>query len=589
MADLRQYQRTSIENSELRETIEQVRLAQQVRAAQAAWDAVTGAASQPPSRPNSTDHPRPNSLDTEPPQGPERSEGGVSPVQRVAPAMAEVDLSGEEVAAMDVFDVGNTRSAVIYDLVDHPNFQLLSVTVICLNMYTLALETNAVGSPPWWWIVSDSVFLLFYTVEIFFRLRQRGPVFLFMDGKTRAWQWFDMLLLGAGYLDLAASCISLTGIKEGPPSGVSLVWLLHMTTLLRILRIFRMHRKLHQCVEQLVSVFRLFALILAIIFMACFVLALILTQGIGQPYVFGGEDVLVPEQVQELFSSTTTAMFTLFRLTTLDDWRSVADPLISWHPLWACFFYIFIALVPWTMLSLLTAVASETMISATATKKTDSEQQHKRGKRFVAFLMEEFNEADIDSSGLLNKEEFMMLMDKETVKQEMNLNGMNPDELEKTWDTFDVDGSGELSVDEVVFGFAMLQERLASKHVAHISYAMKRLKLEIDGALTSMDEHINEQSLRQEKFLERIFAMEEHSRQLCRNFEWQPGGPGSKGKQLRNSRATLEGLPNLVEEPERAQLGPRGGSGSGGVAGVAGVLKQSLSRSFSRSGSRSFQ
>jgi len=556
MADLRHFHRSSIDGVGLREQLDQVRLAQQVRAAQAAWDAVTGTVVGPLPRQGSSQ------------SSPERTERSTPRGPAGRDNMAEVDLSPAEAAAMDVVDLPNNRAPVLWDLIDLPGFQLLVVLVVVANMYVLALETDdANPTTRWLWPLLDGLFLMFYATEFTFRILQRGPSFLLVDGRSRMWIWFDLLLVLLGLADFIASCIQAATGRE--TTGVSMVWMLHMTLLLRIFRIFRMHRKLQQCVEQLGSMYRIFAWILAIIFMSCFVLAVILTQVIGEPSLFGDNEMPIPEAVQELFSSTAIALFTLFKLITLDDWVNVANPLIEWNPLWSSFVYAFIVIMPWTMLSLLTAVASETMISATTNKRSAESIQERRGKRFVNFLIQEFKAADVDDNDCLNKEEFMTLMNKETVQSEMSLSGMTVDDLEKTWDTFDVDGSGELSVEELVHGFALLQEMLASKHVAGISYAMKRLNVDIEATLDEMEAHVGEQAGMQEQHLQRFLALEQRSRETCRAFEWKPN------HKLRNARASLETMPGLAEETDK-------GAGLGVASFAAAAFKKSLSRSLSR-------
>jgi len=552
MSDLRHFHRSSIDGMGIREQLDQVRLAQQVRAAQAAWDAVTGTVVNPVPRQGSSQS-SPERTERSTPRGPRDN-------------MADVDLSPAEAAAMDVVDLPIHRAPVLWDLIDLPGSQLLVVAVVIANMYVLALETDDdARTTRWVWPILDGLFLLFYTLEFAFRVLQRGPAFLLLDGRSRIWIWFDLFLLVLGVADLAASFFQASTGRE--TTGVGILWLLHMSVLLRIFRIFRMHRKLQQCVEQLGGMYRIFAWILAIIFMTCFVLAVILTQVIGEPSLFGDREMPVPEDVQELFSNTNIALFTLFKLITLDDWVNVANPLIEWNQLWSIFVYAFIVIMPWTMLSLLTAVASETMISATNNQRATESIQERRGKRFVNFLIQEFKAADVDDNDCLNKEEFITLMNKETVQMEMSLSGMTVDDLEKTWDTFDVDGSGELSVEELVHGFALLQEMLASKHVAGISYAMKRLNVDIEVTLDEMEAHVGEHAGMQERNLQRILALEQRSRETCRAFEWKPNN------KLRQARASVEQMPGLAEETDK---------GLGVASFSAAALKKSLSRSFSR-------
>mmetsp|Transcript_69435 Transcript_69435/g.123217 ORF Transcript_69435/g.123217 Transcript_69435/m.123217 type:complete len:160 (-) Transcript_69435:57-536(-) len=73
----------------------------------------------------------------------------------------------------------------------------------------------------------------------------------------------------------------------------------------------------------------------------------------------------------------------------------------------------------------------------------------------------------------------MDLMTQEHFRHEMKNHGLSLEERDvgKTWDTFDVDESGELTIEELVYGFSYLQEGLATKHVASIGYGVKRFQI----------------------------------------------------------------------------------------------------------------
>merc|ERR1712232_1321762 len=119
------------------------------------------------------------------------------------------------------------------------------------------------------------------------------------------------------------------------------------------------------------------------------------------------------------FSDIPTSPFTLFQLTTADDWARIALPVVAIHPLWRVFFIFFITFMSWTMLSLLTAVASETMISASSVKRHEQVlvEELKR-QSFTTFLCGEFVRADGDCNGVLDKQEFVDLMLQPILKQE---------------------------------------------------------------------------------------------------------------------------------------------------------------------------
>merc|ERR1719277_1327484 len=142
------------------------------------------------------------------------------------------------------------------------------------------------------------------------------------------------------------------------------------------------------------------------------------------------------------------------------------------------------------MLSLLTAVASETMLTDSTGKKNEETilaEVQRQG--FTTFICGEFIRADADSNGLLDKDEFISLMSQPSMIVEMQAQGVDLKvrDLSSTWDTFDVDDSGELTIDELVDGFSYLMEDLGTKHVATVQYALKRFHRKMEVKCTDAD------------------------------------------------------------------------------------------------------
>jgi len=67
---------------------------------------------------------------------------------------------------------------------------------------------------------------------------------------------------------------------------------------------------------------------------------------------------------QKHFRDIPTTMFSLFQVTTLDNWIDIAQPAIELDSRWQGFFVVFICIASWTMISILTAVASENVVES---------------------------------------------------------------------------------------------------------------------------------------------------------------------------------------------------------------------------------
>merc|ERR1712224_188016 len=107
----------------------------------------------------------------------------------------------------------------------------------------------------------------------------------------------------------------------------------------------------------------------------------------------------------------------------------------------------------------------------------EAEEAEKNRKKFITFLHDTFLDADADGNGVLDQEEFIALMGKTSVHKEMTRLGIEftPEWLHGVWEMLDIDGSGELKINDFVVGFSYLQEHLATKHLVSMEYSLKRI------------------------------------------------------------------------------------------------------------------
>merc|ERR1712039_397038 len=128
-------------------------------------------------------------------------------------------------------------------------------------------------------------------------------------------------------------------------------------------------------------------------------------------------------------------------------------------------------------------------IEATSDKKEkEVQEQELKHKMFLRFLQDAFVEADDDGNGYLDKEEFESLIGKPEVHRHMRELGIHltQDELLKAWSMLDIDGNGELNIEEFVTGLSYLQEGLATKHILNVDYSLKRVAVNCENRMQKM-------------------------------------------------------------------------------------------------------
>jgi len=353
-----------------------------------------------------------------------------------------------------------------FEFVESPRFQAFIGVAIAANIAELVVQTDA---PDWpHWSIIDSLFVVIFAVELALRVGYEGS--RYFTGVNKWWAWLDLAIVILGAAD---SCMSnIVG-------NFHAMWLrmLRLSRLLRLLRVFHLVPRLAVFFDALIGMASTFVWIFSVLFLFILISAIICTHLFGHGEIFSHENAETKTEVAALFCDVRTSLFSLFRVTTQDNWKSVASPVVAALPSMRIFFVVFIVFVSWTMISVLTAVASNSMIEATSDRKeAERLAQAQKHKAFIEFLRHCFEEGDADGNGELDKDEFDSLVQQPHVLQEMKDLGVNlsVDELHKTWKMLDVDGSGTLTIDAFVDGLAYLQDTLSVTHFFNVDQAIKR-------------------------------------------------------------------------------------------------------------------
>jgi len=351
------------------------------------------------------------------------------------------------------------------------------------------------------WEMLDNVFLVIFIVELSVRLWRHGARRLYSgyetgkyEAKDRVLALFDTLVVFVGMFDLWAAPFFL----DRPTRHV-----LKLVTLLRLARLVKLSPMLMNLASALGTISIELFWLLSVMFAIFFVCGLPLVHFLGHGEAYASDelddaDAYIKEAYTATikhFESVPTTLFTLFRVTTIDDWNKIADPMVLLDTRWRFFFVFFIAFMSWTMLSVLKAIASEKMIDATFDRKEkELQQQEHRHKAFLEFLKDCFRDADLDGNDRLDKDEFQALMRKDFVLERMRELGvhLSQEELFKAWEMLDVGDEGQLTSMEFVDGLKYYQEGLSTRHVVSADYSLKRASRRFEEKMKNIREATDE-------------------------------------------------------------------------------------------------
>lgn len=144
---------------------------------------------------------------------------------------------------------------------------------------------------------------------------------------------------------------------------VRLVRILRLMRVLRVVRLFRMFHELNLMLQAFAKAFQVVMLISVLIIILDYVLAILLTSNIGKSAADFGDN---KDQVELWFGSIANSMQTLFAIMTLSNWYEIAAALSTEWPrgFIYLFFIMYIMVTSYTMMSLITGIISESLITS---------------------------------------------------------------------------------------------------------------------------------------------------------------------------------------------------------------------------------
>eukprot|EP00747_Dinoflagellata_sp_TGD_P033162 gnl/TRDRNA2_/TRDRNA2_136428_c0_seq1.p1 gnl/TRDRNA2_/TRDRNA2_136428_c0~~gnl/TRDRNA2_/TRDRNA2_136428_c0_seq1.p1 ORF type:complete len:429 (-),score=92.55 gnl/TRDRNA2_/TRDRNA2_136428_c0_seq1:87-1373(-) len=281
-------------------------------------------------------------------------------------------------------------------------FNMVIGIVIVINALVIGLETD-LGADRF--IVLEHIFMLIFVTEAALRIRQLG----FYDYITDRWNCFDAFLIVTGAFDLYVIPVLMKDTSLA--QEMSMFRLLRILRVLRVIRVFRMFRELTLISQAFIKAFSTTLVISIVVVILDFVCAVFLTQLVGHHAALWGEH---EHLIITWFGNIGSSMRTLFIVMTLADWDHIAMVLMEVLPPIPVFvfFVLYILVASYTMVSLITGVISESLISA-----ENEDQQHRMQEieedrqAFAADLKEILAGIDTDGSGELTHDEVKIALE----------------------------------------------------------------------------------------------------------------------------------------------------------------------------------
>jgi len=276
------------------------------------------------------------------------------------------------------------------------SFDVLVGTVILLNAAVLGLEADRGKAE---FVLLEQSFTMFFFVEMCMRIRQLG----FVKYITKQSNVFDCLLVAVGVGDLYVLPLVLSRKQFGQVSTYTK--LARVVRVLRIVRLFKVFRMLSVIMNAFMQALSAVVWVGGVTFILCYMSAIVLTKLIGHSADDWGESA---SEIRSKFGCIGHTLRTLFIILTLEGWCDITDVLSEQINSYLVFCVAggFIWLIAFTMVSLITGIISNSLVTARRKDEILKIEEIEKGKKAFADglgnLLAEFDE---DGSGTLSKTE----------------------------------------------------------------------------------------------------------------------------------------------------------------------------------------
>eukprot|EP00928_Gymnodinium_smaydae_P030939 TRINITY_DN22864_c0_g1_i1.p1 TRINITY_DN22864_c0_g1~~TRINITY_DN22864_c0_g1_i1.p1 ORF type:complete len:705 (-),score=153.18 TRINITY_DN22864_c0_g1_i1:50-2164(-) len=382
-------------------------------------------------------------------------------------------------------------------------FDYITSGFIICSIVVMGLETDIQSN---YWDFIENIILLYFVFEIAVRLRCQGTRFFTSD--DFAWNLLDFLIVLFGVCDqwvLHFWVLLATGDTSVGEVG-QVVLLVRMLRLLRILRLVRLVKAVQPLyilalgvVEAMQSMF--WVLVLTLV--ALYTFAILITRMIGHGELLGanadggGAGTEMMDEHEEdvrsrLFSNVFVSMFTLFAIMNGQDWPDV-EPLLREYPVLKITFVIFTIFASWALLSVMTGVVSDNMISARETQKEKDEAIDKSHMQAVEMAVRNvFVAADRNCTGHITKEQFYEVLD---MPHYMGmLHDLAPSaearDMRDLFTWLDPDEIGQVNFDDLFDGLRTLTQPVSGHCVLSLDKVVRRHFQRFEGNLHHLREDI---------------------------------------------------------------------------------------------------
>eukprot|EP00929_Paragymnodinium_shiwhaense_P022087 TRINITY_DN14217_c0_g1_i4.p1 TRINITY_DN14217_c0_g1~~TRINITY_DN14217_c0_g1_i4.p1 ORF type:complete len:661 (-),score=81.51 TRINITY_DN14217_c0_g1_i4:82-2064(-) len=377
----------------------------------------------------------------------------------------------------------------VYQITEHIYFDLFCGVVICLNAIWMAYETeHALTKPvdeadPAWMPVVTKAFTFFFGLEMIFRMC--GGLIRFFCSCS-GWNYFDLVIVAMSVADefiLASDSASFSNTR-----------LLRLLRLTRTIKVFRMIRivqfvgALRTLINSLMGTIRQVIWAFFLIICLMFIFAVIFGQVVSQARLADPEIMEEGKALNLYWGSLTRCMITLYMsISGGVSWIEPAQALESLGSSSLLGFMLYVALVEWVVLNVVTGVFCESAAEAARKDVALAVQLHRSDRdHFLQRCKAIFRSIDTDGSGRLSPHEMKPYLDSEPAHALFAALELDLGDVYELFELLDEDGSQFIDLEEFMFGCLRLRGVAKAIDIAKVQHETGRIQKTLEALIAAL-------------------------------------------------------------------------------------------------------
>jgi len=337
--------------------------------------------------------------------------------------------------------------------------------------------------------ILQSIYCAIFALELALRWAAEGK--LFFHSSERAWNGFDVVVVGLGLLEQILKMIagaSGTGADfVGNLSALRILRVLRLVRVLRVIRVLRFFRELRMMLYSILSSISSLFWSMWVLTLCFYIFGISMTSGVSD-YLNneGGEPLWHREEtaiLRKFFGSLDRSMYALYRsMSGGNDWGDVVDLLDPLPSFYQPLFLVFISFAIFAVVNVVTGVFVENAMQSSQQDREVIVQEEVRAKeKYLSSMQELFEEMDSNQSGSITHDEFERQLDDERALAYFDALKLEISDVRTLFTLLDIDQTGAVDVEEFLIGCQKLKGEAKSLDLAVVNHEIKWLISSLSG------------------------------------------------------------------------------------------------------------